>query len=191
MSDALKGGASQVAKAWIDRVRAAEARPVDEGDPSGDQQVRQFREEMISLWGRVDGDNTKDRYEHLRHDKHGFLNPEVDFLFHVWSIAWENSGAQSGDMLCILDEASRRCEAVRRCAGQACKDDERIRDGFEEWLAEVDPDLPADAFDRITDENKDQFPFRQVGEYQKWLTEMAWEFFKAGAVWRQNHECKE
>ena len=91
----------------------------------------------------------------------------------------------------MSDECRFLETATRQASGLPCADEDHVRAGFVEWLADVDPDLPADAFDRITAENKDQFPFRQVGEYQKWLTEMAWEFFKAGAVWRQEHQCKE
>ena len=152
-----------------------------EGPPFKHEALTRFREELIWLSGKYAKESSsEDRYQMQRSDSKGFRNPEIDFLFWVWAQSWK---------MC-LEKQSFLCQEVKkRCS--TIEDGESVRSGFIEWLAEVDPDLPADAFDRITDENKDQFPFRQVGEYQKWLTEMAWEFFKAGAVWRQNHECKE
>ena len=81
-----------------------------------------------------------------------------------------------------------------------CPDDERIRDGFIEWLAEVDPELPPEALERITDESRIKFPGQKVGQFRDWLTETSYEFFKGGVMWQRhrgspmghgNHECKE
>lgn len=83
---------------------------------------------------------------------------------------------------------------MRAVARQAasCPDDERIRDGFVKWLAEVDPDLPPEALDRITDESQIKFPGQKVGQYRDWLTETSYDFFKGGVMWqRQKHQCEE